>query len=73
MATLEEWLSDPDGAEALRREVGVDSAGQPNGILGNPDLQRVIGNFPISSLAAFAGSGITYAIVERLNARPIVG
>ena len=73
MATLEEWLSDPDGAEALRREVGVDPAGQPNGILGNPDLQRVIGNFPISSLAAFAGSGITYAIVQELTARPIVG
>jgi beta-glucosidase len=48
MATLEEWLNDPDGAAALRREVGVDSAGQPNGILGNPDLLRVIGNFPIS-------------------------
>jgi beta-glucosidase len=66
MATLEEWLNDPDGAAALRREVGVGSAGQPNGILGNPALLRVIGNFPISSLAAFPGSGITYAIVQKL-------
>jgi beta-glucosidase len=73
MATLEEWLNNPDGAAALRREVGIDSAGEPNGILGDPELIRVIGNFPISSLAAFAGSGITYAIVQKLTARPIVG
>lgn len=68
MSTLEEWLSDPDGGSALRAAVGTDPAGRPAGILGNDELIRIIGNFPIGSLAAFPGIGITHQIVDTLLA-----
>lgn len=67
MSTLEEWLADPDGAVALREAVGTDEHGRPRGILADPALQRIIGNFPISTLAAFPGVGITHEIVRRLG------
>jgi beta-glucosidase len=69
MATLQEWLADPEGGPAVRAAVGVDEQGRPRGILGNDELIRVIGNFPISSLAAFPGIGIDHALVESLVAR----
>jgi beta-glucosidase len=46
--------------------VGVDDAGRPRGILGNDELIRVIGNFPISSLAAFPGLGLEHGTVDAL-------
>jgi beta-glucosidase len=73
MATLQEWLADPDGATLLRQAVGTDEAGRPRGILGNDELLAVIGNFPVSSLAAFPGLGLDHGIVrdllDRLNPR----
>ncbi|WP_432935668.1 glycoside hydrolase family 3 C-terminal domain-containing protein [Kribbella sp. CA-253562] len=66
MATLEEWLAHPAGAAALRELVGVDADGNPRGILGNPDLLKLIGNFPISSIASFPGLGLTPDGVDRL-------
>jgi beta-glucosidase len=66
MATLEEWLAHPDGSRLLREAVGVDGNGHPRGILGDEELLRVIGNFPISTLAAFPGLGIDHAIVDHL-------
>ena len=66
MATLEEWLAHPVGAALLREAVGVDEHGRPRGILGDDELIRVIGNFPISTLAAFPGLGLTHSIVHTL-------
>jgi beta-glucosidase len=69
MATLEEWLDHPVGSGLLREAVGVDEHGNPRGILGDEDLIRVIGNFPISTLAAFPGLGIDHATVDHLIER----
>ena len=67
MATLQEWLADPEGAALIRAEVGIDAAGRPQGILGDPELLKVVGNFPLSALAAFPGLGISHQLVERLT------
>jgi beta-glucosidase len=69
MATLEEWLADPEGGPLLREEVGTDDNGRPNGILGNEELLPVIGNMPISTLAAFPGLGLDHDLVSRLLQR----
>jgi beta-glucosidase len=67
MSTLEEWLSDPAGGSALRREIGTDAAGQPAGILGNDELIKIIGNFTLHTLTAFPGLGITRELLEKLT------
>jgi len=64
MATLQEWLADPAGSKLLREAVGTDESGAPRGILGNDELIAIIGNFPISTLAAFPGLGIDHRIVD---------
>jgi beta-glucosidase len=73
MATLQEWLADPSGSALLHKAVGIDETGRPKGILGNEELLPVIGNFPISSLAAFPGLGFTHdlvhSLVEQVSAR----
>ena len=66
VSTLQEWLADPTGCALLRKAVGTDEAGRPKGILGNQELLPVIGNFPISTLAAFPGLGITHQLVHTL-------
>jgi beta-glucosidase len=56
-----------DGMSTLQRlhcAVGIDETGRPAGIVGNPRLVTVIGNFPISTLAAFPGLGIDDGVVE---------
>ncbi|ADB32371.1 glycoside hydrolase family 3 domain protein [Kribbella flavida DSM 17836] len=58
MATLEEWLDHPAGGPALRAAVGVDAHGNAQGILAAPELLKMIGNFPISSIAGFPGLGL---------------
>src|SRR5215218_5962236 len=50
MSTLEEWLAHPVGSGLLREVIGVDEHGHPRGILGDEELIRVIGNFPIIRL-----------------------
>jgi beta-glucosidase len=69
MATLEEWLAHPVGSGLLREAIGIDEHGHPRGILGDEELIRVIGNFPISTLAAFPGLGIDHATVDHLLGR----
>jgi beta-glucosidase len=69
MATLAEWLADPAGSVLVREEVGTDDAGRPRGILGDEELLALIGNFPISALAAFPGFGLDHGTVERLLQR----
>jgi beta-glucosidase len=66
MATLQEWLADPTGAALLHEAVGTDDQGRPKGILGSEELLPVIGNFPISTLAAFPGLGFTHDLVHAL-------
>jgi beta-glucosidase len=66
MSTLQEWLADPTGSALLHQAVGTDPTGKPTGILANHDLMTVIGNFPISTLAAFPGLGLTHPIVQDL-------
>ena len=67
MATLQEWLADPTGAALLHKAVGTDDQGRPKGILGNTELLPVIGNFPISTLAAFPGLGFTHDLIHALT------
>ncbi len=67
MSTLAEWLDDPVGGPALRREIGTGPDGRPAGILGNGQLSKVIGNFPLHTLAAFPGLGITHELLEKLT------
>ena len=67
-ATLEEWLAHPEAGPALRKAVGVDDNGRPRGILGDPELLSVIGNFPLGRLAAF-GMGIEHDTVAELVRR----
>jgi beta-glucosidase len=69
MATLEEWLAHPLGSRLLREAIGVDEQGRPRGILGDDELIRVIGNFPIIRLAAFPGLGIDHTTVDDLMER----
>jgi beta-glucosidase len=72
MSTLQEWLADPAGGEALRREVGTSPDGRPAGILGSEELISVIGNFPLHTLTAFPGLGVTRKVLRRLTS-PITG
>ncbi|HYH91190.1 MAG TPA: glycoside hydrolase family 3 C-terminal domain-containing protein, partial [Solirubrobacteraceae bacterium] len=69
MATLHEWLEDPDGAALLHEVVGTDASGRPRGILGNHELLALIGNFPIGRLAAFPGLGLDHSTVDDLVRR----
>jgi beta-glucosidase len=66
LATLEEWLADPRGHEALIRAVGTGADGTPNGILGDPGRISVIGNFPLRTLAVFPNVGLNHDIVDAL-------
>ncbi len=67
MSTLHEWLADPDGAARVRAAVGVDEHGRPIGILAHAEQLKMIGNFPLSTLAAFPGSGFTPKVVRTLT------
>jgi beta-glucosidase len=68
-ATLQEWLADPAGSVLLRQAIGTGPDGRPAGILGNEELLTIIGNFPISRLAAFPGLGVSQATVNELIAQ----
>jgi beta-glucosidase len=66
MSTLQEWLAHPTGSALLHKVVGTDATGRPKWILGNEELMPVIGNFPISTLAAFPGLGLSHDVVQAL-------
>jgi beta-glucosidase len=66
MATLQEWLTHPDGSAAIRQAIGTGPDGTPGGILGDRERLTVLGNFPLSSLATFPGLGITNATIHDL-------
>jgi hypothetical protein len=46
--------------------VGTDNTGKPRGLLGNPAHLKMIGNFPVSRLAAFADLGFDRPMLERV-------
>ncbi len=69
MSTLEEWLDDPAGAEALADHLGLDEHGRLRGPLGDEELVRVIGNFPMSALAGFPIVDLDHAGLADLVAR----
>jgi beta-glucosidase len=66
MSTLQEWLADPAGSAALRAGFGTNKAGKPRGIIGDEELIKVIGNFPMSTLAAFPGMGLEHGTLDSL-------
>jgi beta-glucosidase len=66
MSTLEEWLADPKGYALLVKEVGTDETGRPKGIAGDEEMIRIIGNFPLTRLAAFPNLGISPETVHSL-------
>jgi beta-glucosidase len=66
MSTLREWLADPAAGPAVRAAFGTDEAGRPMGILADEELLKVIGDFPMSSLAAFPGIGLDHATLDSL-------
>jgi beta-glucosidase len=68
-STLQEWKDDPIAGPELVRAVGVTDDGVPVGILGDEELTKVIGNFPLRTLVAFTGLGITEDVVSQLTAR----
>lgn len=70
MSTLYEWLADPDAAAVIRDAAGTDASGRPQGILADDELIKVIGDFPLATLAAFPGRGITHELVAALTALP---
>jgi beta-glucosidase len=65
MSTLTEWLADPAGARALRAVLGTGPDGRPRGILSSEELVRMLGGFPLSTLAVF-GAGPTHEQIESL-------
>ena len=62
-STLQEWLADEQG-----RAVLTAAAQQAGGILADEELIKVIGNFPMSSLAAFGQLGWSRAKLDELVA-----
>jgi beta-glucosidase len=66
-STLQEWLADPVGASVLLKEVGLDTTGKPNGIAGDEELIKIIGNFPLNRFPAFSGMGITHEVVRAVT------
>lgn len=69
MSSLEEWLADADGAAALHRVLGTRDDGRLAGMLGDEELQRVIGNFPMRSLAGFPNITLDHATLDEVVAR----
>jgi beta-glucosidase len=68
-STLDQWLADPVGRDAVQQAFGTDADGKPLGILGDPELLGVIGNFPLTTLAAFPGVGVDHEKVAALLAQ----
>jgi beta-glucosidase len=69
MSSLQEWLADPAGTAALREVLGTTADGRLAGALGHAELQRVVGNFPMETLAGFPNVDLDHAILDDLVAR----
>ena len=62
-STLQEWLADERG-----RAVLTAAAEQAGGVLADEEMIKVIGNFPMSSLAAFGQLGWSRTKLDELVA-----
>ena len=69
MSSLEEWLADPAGAAALHEVLGTRDDGRLAGMLGDEELQRVVGNFPMRSLAGFPNITLDHATLDEVVTR----
>lgn len=69
MSSLEEWLADPDGAAALHEAFGTRPDGRLAGMLGDEELVKVIGNFPMRTLAGFPDMSIDHATLDAMVER----
>ncbi|HET9827108.1 MAG TPA: fibronectin type III-like domain-contianing protein [Nocardioidaceae bacterium] len=66
MSSLEEWLADQAGSAALREVLGSTEDGRLAGMLGNPEVLRVVGSFPISTLAGFPTVDLDHSSLDIL-------
>jgi beta-glucosidase len=66
MSSLDEWLTDPLGAAALRAALGTRPDGRLNGMLGDEEVVKVIGSFPMRSLAGFPNISIDHATLDSM-------
>ncbi len=66
MSSLQEWLDDPAGVEALRSVLGTTDDGRLAGALGEPTLVSMVGNFPMSTLAGFPNVTLDHAALDEL-------
>jgi beta-glucosidase len=57
-SSLQEWFADPLGGPALRKRLPADAP-----VL-NPELLTIIGNFPVSRMAAMQGLGVTREAID---------
>lgn len=62
-ASLEEWLAHPAGSRLLEERL---AAAGPN-MLTDPEMRKVVGNFPLARLATFPGMPLTATEVEDLR------
>ena len=63
---MDQRLTDPAGVEALRRELGTRPDGRLNGMLGDEEVVKVIGSFPMRSLAGFPNISIDHATLDSM-------
>jgi beta-glucosidase len=68
-SSLQEWLADPVGRPMLLEAMGVGAGDGPTGVLADEELLRVVGNFPLRSLAAFPGMAVDHTTLDSLLAR----
>ncbi|WP_345714160.1 glycoside hydrolase family 3 C-terminal domain-containing protein, partial [Kineococcus glutinatus] len=64
-ATLQEWLDHPVGGPLL---AGRLAAAGPS-MFSDPELVKMVGNFPLHRLAAFPGSPLTAALLAELRSQ----
>jgi beta-glucosidase len=67
-SSLQEWLADPTGSAVLHEVLGT-ADGRLAGLLGDPHLVQVIGNFPMSTLAGFPNVDLDHDQLDELVAR----
>jgi beta-glucosidase len=53
----------------LLEAMGVGAGDGPTGVLADEELLRVVGNFPLRSLAAFPGMAVDHTTLDSLLAR----
>lgn len=66
-STLHEWLADPEGARLLTARLASGSGA--GGAMVEPEMIRVIGTMPLSTLANFGIAGLTHDDLDSLVAQ----